>query len=114
MVIIFGLKNCDSCRKALAFFGRECKFIDIRKEGFDIDSKKKVIEQFGEKLINRRSRTWRELKTKERAKSLSQIISDHPSVVKRPVIFFYTDIFLGWNKELETNFKIGQLPTSSS
>ena len=89
----------------MAFLGKETKFVDIRKEGLDTFSKNKLIESFGENLINRKSRTWRELTSNERNKSVSDLMSDHPTVIKRPVIFSQEQIYIGWSQDIGKKLK---------
>jgi len=89
----------------MAFLGKDTKFVDIRKEGLDTLSKNKLIDFFGENIINKKSRTWRELATNERNKSVSELMSDHPTVIKRPVIFSQEQIFIGWSLDIEKKLK---------
>ena len=89
----------------MAFLGKDTKFVDIRKEGLDTLSKNKLIDFFGENIINKKSRTWRELAINERNKSVSELMSDHPTVIKRPVIFSQEQIFIGWSLDIEKKLK---------
>ena len=47
---------------------------------------KEAIENFGEKLINKKSTTWRKLDTKTKKKQPKEIIRLHPKVMKRPLV----------------------------
>ena len=109
MIRLYGLKNCDTCRKALAALdgaGRKVEFVDIRAEA---DLQEKVphwISHAGPKaLINTRSTTWRELDDKARALAESDpatILINHPTLIKRPVIEYGTDVFVGWTSAVQS------------
>ena len=61
----YGLKSCDSCRAALKAFaaaGIEVDLRDVRDDGVPAETLRQAIERHGaDKVINRRSTTWREL-----------------------------------------------------
>ena len=84
-MIIYGLKNCDACK---AFLKAEPDFelIDVSITPVPEDILKKAIEIFGEKLINKRSTTWRKLEIETREKQPQEIIRLHPKVMKRPLV----------------------------
>ena len=66
----YGLKSCDSCRaalKALAVAGIEVDHRDVRDDGVPAETLRQAIERHGaDKVINRRSTTWRELANRTR------------------------------------------------
>ena len=103
---LYGLKNCDTCKKALSALtaaGREVAFVDIRAEA-DLRSLVPAwIKAVGtEKLVNRRSTTWRGLTTAEQVAALGDsagvLLIDHPTLIKRPVIDTGASIVIGWDK----------------
>ena len=63
MLKVYGLKNCDTCRKALNWLQSENiehQFLDIRKDGFSEVELKRWLSVLGhEQLINRRGTSWR-------------------------------------------------------
>jgi len=84
-MIIYGLKNCDKCRKALrANPGASLR--DIRDEPLSADERARFLAVFGDKLINQRSTTWRGLTAVERAQTPDTLLAAHPALMKRPVI----------------------------
>jgi len=109
---LFGLKNCDTCKKALNEIeaaGETPEFIDIRAEA---DLAAKVpgwLKAVGDKLVNRSSTTWRGLSEEDKAKasgkSLEGLLMGHPTLIKRPVIEVDGDVFVGWTAE--TKARIG-------
>jgi arsenate reductase len=109
---LFGLKNCDTCKKALAEIkaaGQEPEFVDIRA---DADLARKVPEWLkaaGDKLVNRSSTTWRGLSDEDKARasgsSLEGLLLGNPTLIKRPVIEVGGEVLIGWNAE--TKARIG-------
>ena len=94
MLTIYGIKSCDTCRNARKFFAEhdmEFRFHDVRENGLDIQMLERWAERIDwEKLVNRKSLTWRKIPevdradlTKERAFAL---MLDQPTLLKRPVI----------------------------
>ena len=84
-MIIYGLKNCDAC-KAFLKAQPEFELIDVSITPVPENILKKAIENFGEKLINKRSMTWRQLDIETRQKEPQEIIRLHPKVMKRPLV----------------------------
>ena len=98
---IYGIKTCDPCRKAIRAFPY-AQFIDIRASGLPDALRARALEEFGEALINRRSTTWRELDAAERERAPQDLLSDHPVLMKRPLIEDDEDgLHLGWTKEVQ-------------
>lgn len=93
---IYGLKNCDTCRKALKSLDGAL-LIDIREQPMAPELLERAYQQFAEKLVNTRSTTWRNLPEEERQKTHLDLLSAHPALMKRPLI--ETDegeFLLGW------------------
>ena len=97
---VYGLKTCDTCRaamKALADAGHEAVLVDIRAEPLDPALQARLLQAFGERLINRRSTTWRGLSPEDRAAGPEALLSAHPALMKRPVIDTGRALYLGWD-----------------
>ncbi len=93
--VVYGLANCDSCRKArnwLGRFGIEHRFVDYRDERITPELLKEWAGQLGgwDKLVNRASASWRALPDSRRAPGSDPewtlLIREHPALVKRPVV----------------------------
>lgn len=83
----FGLKTCDTCRKALkSLAGQEVEVIDVRADGVSDADRAAMIAAFGETVINKRSTTWRGLSEVEQSLDLDTLLKKHPTLLKRPVI----------------------------
>lgn len=99
---VFGLKNCDTCRKALAELrraGHTPDFVDVRRDPPDAATLARFLDAFGEALVNRRSTTWRGLGPEERALPPARLLAAHPALMKRPVIDVGGRLYLGWGAE---------------
>lgn len=102
---IYGLKNCDTCRKALkALAGAE--MVDIRATPLSEAQLSVFLETFGEALINRRSTTWRGLDEDARAQAPLALLQAHPALMKRPVIEAGGALYLGWGKEVQAALSV--------
>ena len=97
---LYGLKTCDTCRKALKALG-EAEFVDVRAEGVPGDVMARAWEAFGMKLLNTRSTTWRGLSEAERAAEPLALLADHPALMKRPLIEAGGNLYLGWDKAVQ-------------
>ena len=104
-VTLYGLKNCDTCNKAIKALkaaGRSVTFVDIRT---DADLAAKVPEWLdtadGAKLLNTRSTTWRGLSDADKAlaeTNPAQLLIANPTLIKRPVIEAGDSVSVGWTK----------------
>lgn len=104
MVTIYGLKNCDTCRKALKALPGAV-LVDIRAEGMPEGLLERAYQTFGDKLLNTRSTTWRGLDEAQRTEAPLALIAQHPALMKRPLIAVDKSIFLGWAKDVEADVK---------
>lgn len=103
---LYGLKNCDTCKKALKSLttaSKEVTFIDIRAEA-DLGTKVPdwLARAGADTLINRRSTTWRGLSGAERESDPQALLIANPTLIKRPIIEADTALYVGWTKETET------------
>ncbi|MEM7074790.1 MAG: ArsC/Spx/MgsR family protein [Pseudomonadota bacterium] len=101
---LYGLKSCDTCRKALAALraaGREVTFVDVRAEGVPEAVLLRARNTFGATLLNTRSTTWRGLSDAERSRDALALLADHPTLMKRPLIDADGGLHLGWSKETQ-------------
>ncbi|UWS06614.1 arsenate reductase family protein [Phaeobacter inhibens] len=93
---LFGLKACDTCRKALKQLP-EAELVDVRADGVPEAILTAALAQFGDRLVNTRSTTWRGLSEAERAGEPLDLLKTHPALMKRPLIKSGDDLYLGWD-----------------
>ena len=101
---LYGLKTCDTTRKALKTLreaGLEVAYIDVRADIIPERELSRFLRAFGDAMLNKRSTTWRGLSDADRALGAAALIKKHPTVMKRPVIQTDTDVYLGWNAEVQ-------------
>ena len=94
MLTVYGIKSCDTCRKARKYLAEndiEFRFHDVRDDGLDIQMLERWSDRIDwQKLLNRQSLTWRKIPevdredvSKERAFAL---MLEQPTLLKRPVL----------------------------
>ncbi len=99
-MILYGLKNCDTCRKAMKSLP-DARFCDVRAEGIPTPVLQAAHKQFGADLINTRSTTWRNLDESARARDALELLADYPALMKRPLIERDGVLFLSWSKDVQ-------------
>lgn len=109
MVILYGLKTCDTCRAARQYLNErdfQHEFRDVRADGFSDEALDSWLAAAGwEKLLNKNSKTWRELPDEAKADldaaKARQLLKDNPTLIKRPVIDAGRNVItVGWDKDV--------------
>ena len=100
-MIIYGLKPCDTCRKARKALPA-ATFVDVREEGLPGEVLDRALALFGDKLVNTRSTTWRDFDEDTRAMDPAALIAAHPTVMKRPLFVEDQRMVLGWDKAAQS------------
>ena len=103
-MIIYGLKNCDTCRKARKALP-DFEFHDVREHPLPDVVLDAALQAFGDRLMNTRSTTWRGLDEAARAGSPRALMCAYPALMKRPLIAVDNSFFLGWSVEVEAQIK---------
>ncbi len=103
---VYGIKSCDSCRKARAWLeeqGIDHRWRDLREDGLDRAKIAAWLAALGpEGLVNRRSTTWRALTEAEREAALdparsADLLLARPTLIKRPVFELEDRVLVGFN-----------------
>jgi arsenate reductase len=102
-MILYGLKTCDTCRKARKAL-TQAEFRDVREDGVPTETLQKAFEQFAGKLLNTRSTTWRNLSDEDRDGEVLELLAAHPTLMKRPLILDGDQMYLGWDKATQAVF----------
>lgn len=101
---LFGLKTCDTCRKALKKLAeREVSvdYVDVRKDGIPEEDLIAIYDAFGADMLNKASATWRALSEEERAADPMDLVRAHPTLMKRPMIAAEGTWFRGWGADVQ-------------
>lgn len=107
---IFGIKNCQSVKKALDFLdskGVAYEFVDYKKNPPSLELLKEWVEKSGiEKVLNKKGTTYKTLNLKEKDLSeeeLLEVMSQNPTLIKRPVLVDKGILEFGFCKEVYEN-----------
>lgn len=99
----YGLKSCDTCRKAqkaITASGQSFDVVDVRADGLSADVIATIISTFADAAINRASTTWRGLSDDEKAGDPAALLAAHPTLMKRPVIEKNGVWSIGWKPDV--------------
>ncbi len=106
-MIFYGLKTCDTCRKAqkeMRTANIDFDAVDVRADGVSVDKLKQWTNKVDwKKLLNTRSTTWRNLDAGDKdgideAKAIT-LMAENPTLIKRPVIELDEDVLVGWTAQ---------------
>ena len=95
MTTLYGLSNCDTCKKArnwLQRFGVEHGFVDYRDNRQPAATLADWAKQAGgwDTLINKSSTTWRQLPPTRKSPGSDAewqlLLKEHPQLIRRPVV----------------------------
>ena len=96
---IWGLKTCDTCRKAVKALP-DAVFRDVRAKPLDNDEIAQILTAFGESAVNKASTTWRGLADAEKTADPATLLATYPALMKRPVIWAADGPYLGWTPKV--------------
>ena len=105
MVTIYGIKNCDTMKKAFAWLdskGVAYSFHDYKKSGIDAATLAHWEQVLGwETLLNSRGTTWRKLDADTQAsinrEKALRLMQEQSSLIKRPVLDTGSDLLCGFD-----------------
>ena len=106
-VTIYGIKNCDTMKKARAWLDRKgvaYDFHDYKATGIDRGRLEQWAGKVGwEMLLNRAGTTFRKLPEKDKSalgetKAIALMLAE-PSMIKRPVLDVGGKLIVGFNPE---------------
>jgi len=107
LLTVYGIKSCDTCRKArkyLADKSIEHTFHDVRVDGLSIQMLERWADRISwEKLLNKQGLTWRKIPEVDRndmgrTRALAAMM-DNPTLVKRPVFEHESYIAVGFSEK---------------
>ena len=112
-VTLYGIKNCDTVKKARKWLDANSvpyTFHDFRVDGINKTLVNSFLKQIDiETLINKRGTTWRKLSDEEKEiKNKAQAIAlmvENPAIIKRPVLEVKKEIFVGFSDESYKSIK---------
>ena len=108
MLTLYGIKNCDSVKKARLWLDEnnvDYQFHDFRVDGLTAQQMQSFIAKTGlEKLLNKRSTSWRQLDEQQQAdlnaEKAAVLMLDNPTLIKRPVLQLDEQLIIGFNAKI--------------
>ena len=106
-ITLYGIKNCDTVKKARRWLednGQEFTFHDVRTDGLDKTEVKHWLREAGfEVVVNKRSTTWKQLDDVPKdglseANSLDLLLAN-PTLIKRPVLTVNNTVLVGFKAD---------------
>ena len=112
MITLYGIKNCDTVKKARKWLDQhavEYTFHDFREDGMGSVPLAQWLEEFGwEQVLNRRSTSWRALDETQKDGmdngSAKALAIETPTLIKRPVMTKGGDTLFGFKADSYASF----------
>ncbi len=116
MLTIYGIKNCDTMKKAFAWLdaqGITYAFHDYKKSGISRQKLQEWETAVGwETLLNRKGTTWRKLdaaiQTSITQTSALQLMQEQTSLIKRPVLEHNAALLTGFDPAVWASSLLGE------
>lgn len=107
MTKIYGIKNCDTVKKAIKWLADNNlnpQLHDYRVDGLDSAWLTEMAEKFGwENLVNKRSTTWRglddEIKNNLNKELALKVLNEQPTLIKRPIVIADDVALIGFDEK---------------
>lgn len=99
-MILYGIPTCDTCKKALKALrdaGHNPQFRDVRATPLTEAEIARIVQEFGDRAINKASPTYRSFNPFLRESEPEVQIAEQPTVMKRPVIEHDGRWTIGWD-----------------
>lgn len=100
---MYGINNCDTVKKAQKFLqtqGIDFEFIDFRQTPIDTQTLQSFVDGVGwDKLINKRSTTYRQLNDSEKQNITLALTLKNPTLIKRPILVTKEGVSVGFDKD---------------
>ena len=111
MITLYGIKNCDSVKKAIKYLDArdiEYQFFDYKKQLPSDELIASWVAEFGwDRVLNKRGTTYRKLDEESKqslnADTVTQMLLANPSAIKRPILSTDTTTLIGFNADEYTH-----------
>jgi Spx/MgsR family transcriptional regulator len=107
MTTLYGIKNCDTIKKARAWLTAnniDFTFHDYRQDGLDANWLTQAEQTLGwEVMLNKRGTTFRQL-SEEQKQSVDKsaalaLMLEFPAMIKRPILIHNDNYFIGFKAD---------------
>jgi len=107
VTVLFGIKNCDTVRKARRWLDEHdvaFTFHDVRSDGLTQEQVARWIDALGwEVVLNKRSTSWKTIDAPRRenldADSVNALLLELPTLIKRPVLEYDGAVYVGFKAD---------------
>ncbi|WP_415879807.1 ArsC family reductase [Methylomonas sp. TEB] len=107
MLVMYGIKNCDSVKKARTWLEARhiaYRFHDYRIDGLDAALLQRFVNALGlDALLNQRSTSWRQLDDAQKSDltpdKAVQLMLAVPTLIKRPILDDGQQLIVGFNPD---------------
>ncbi|WP_446808676.1 ArsC family reductase [Methylomonas sp. 2BW1-5-20] len=107
MIVVYGIKNCDSVKKARTWLeARQIayRFHDYRVDGLDAALLQGFVDALGvDAVLNQRSTSWRQLDDAQKSDltpdKAVQLMLAVPTLIKRPILDNGQQLIVGFNPD---------------
>jgi len=107
MLVMYGIKNCDSVKKARTWLeARQIayRFHDYRIDGLDAALLQRFVDALGlDAVLNQRSTSWRQLDDAQKSDltpdKAVQLMLAVPTLIKRPILDDGQQLIVGFNPD---------------
>ncbi|SEL25905.1 transcriptional regulator, Spx/MgsR family [Colwellia chukchiensis] len=107
MTVLYGIKNCDSVKKAKKWLEQEhipYQFHDFRSEGFNAELLQTLLKYTElPLLLNKRSTTFRNVDQATKDNLTDEVIKElliaQPTLIKRPLLQHQHTLLVGFKAE---------------
>ncbi|MCQ8116316.1 arsenate reductase [Methylomonas methanica] len=107
MIVVYGIKNCDSVKKARTWLeARQIayRFHDYRIDGLDAALLQRFVDALGvDAVLNQRSTSWRQLDDAQKSDltpdKAVQLMLAVPTLIKRPILDNGQQLIVGFNPD---------------
>jgi len=107
MTILYGIKNCDTIKKARAWLSAnniDYIFHDYRQNGLDTQWLEQAELALGwELMLNKRGTTFRQLSEEQKQgldkSSALALMLEYPAMIKRPILIHNENYFIDFKAE---------------
>ncbi|WP_340677458.1 ArsC family reductase [Paraglaciecola sp.] len=107
MIYLYGIKNCDTIKKAKAWLDEhqiEFQFHDYRQDGLTREWLENTERQLGwELMLNKKGTTFRQLSEEQKnnidKSSALHLMLEFPAMIKRPILNHQQQYFCGFKPQ---------------
>lgn len=103
-MILYGIPTCDTCKRAIKTLeaaGKDVTFRDVRAEPLTEAEIARIVDEFGDRVINKQSTTYRGFSDVLKMSEPEVQIKAQPAVMKRPLIRDGARWTLGWDDSVQ-------------